>query len=234
MVNNLVIGYGQIGQAVGRVIGEHWSIDGKKPYKIPDEPIDVMHICFPYSEGFLKYVDGYRTKFRPRHIVIWSTVPIGTTKKLKRAVHSPVEGKHPELSDSLRQGERWIGCNSKADEEFFVEYFSGLGLHTRTTNNSDHTEALKLLSTSEYGINLVFANYKGQVADVIGMDHEVLKEWNRSYNRLYKNLGLDDKFQKFVLDSPNFKIGGHCIVPNAEILNSQEPHPMLEMIGRFQ
>jgi UDP-glucose 6-dehydrogenase len=228
-VNSLVVGNGQIGQAVGKVIGVHQVLSLGLSDPVPGD-YNIMHICFPYAADFIQQVRSYSVKYNPNHIIIYSTVPIGTTKQIPNAVHSPVEGKHPDLEMSLRFMDRWVGYNDEDQGQFVKRLFFQLGLNTKLVLNSDYTEALKLLSTAEYGVNLVFADYKAQVAEAIGMDYKLTKAWNNDYNKLYQNLGMGKRLQKYVLDSPNGKIGGHCVRPNAELLNEQHPNDLLKQI----
>lgn len=225
----MIIGFGEIGNAVRAVTGDTAILDLNFQENLVED-VDIMHICFPYSEDFIAQVNHYIQEWMPKHIVIWSTLPIGITKQIPKAVHSPVEGKHPDLEMSIRMMERWIGANDHDEALFFHDYFVNLGLRTRTVSNSDYTEALKLLSTTEYGVNIVFAAYKARVAEAIGMDYELTKEWNRAYNRLYKDLGMEKRFQKFVLDAPKGKIGGHCVRQNTYLLENQFPDNILNMI----
>lgn len=232
MSSSLVIGYGEIGKAVGAIIGDHQAIDLNMLKPEPME-VDIMHICFPCDSRFLEHVQVYIQEWQPKHVVIYSTVPIGTTKLLNNVIHSPVEGKHPDLEMSIRLMERWIGYNDKEEALFFNAYFIGCGLRTKMVENTDCTEALKLLSTTEYGVNIEFARYKKHVADSIGMDYQLTKSWNENYNRLYKDLGLEKRYQKFVLDAPVGPKGGHCVTPNAQILNQQFPNTLVEIVGEL-
>jgi UDP-N-acetyl-D-mannosaminuronate dehydrogenase len=229
---NLIIGHGQIGKAVHEVIGESLVVDKVAP-DLSGIVIDVMHVCIPYSDEFIEVVKSYKKQFKPKHLIIYSTVPIGTTKQIKDAVHSPVEGVHPRLTESITIMPRWIGCNKKSEGTFFEEYFENLGIQARIVQHSNCTEALKLLSTSEYGINIVFADYKKKIADEIRMNYSIMKDWNNDYNDLYEDLGLH-QYRKYVLDPPKGRIGGHCVVPNAEILDKQFPNAMLKMIKEMK
>lgn len=223
-MKQIIIGLGEIGQAVNEIIGKAETYDLKRPYT-PEGNFEVMHICFPYADNFIQQVKLYKDKFKASRIIIWSTVPIGITKQIKGAVHSPVEGKHPKLVKSIKEMVRWVGVNNKADANYFENYFKELKLKTKIVSNSDYTEALKLLSTTEYAINVVFADYKARIAKDIGMNYELTKQWNRDYNQLYRELGLHNQFQKFVLDPPNGKIGGHCLLPNAKLLGRYDQYP---------
>lgn len=230
---NLIIGYGQIGKAVGEVIGEAHIYDTVKNDTATQEKYDVLHICFPYSSDFIKYVHAYNINYSPEHIIIWSTVPIGTTKQCAGAVHSPIEGRHPNLARSIKDMVRWVGVNNKKEGEFFEDYFKKLYINTHIVDNSNYTEFLKLRSTAKYGINLVWTDYEAQVSKDIGMDFKLLKKFDRDYNKLYHNLSMP-QFQRYILDPPGGRIGGHCVVPNAEILDEQFPNEMLKMIKEMQ
>ena len=231
-MNSLIVGMGEIGKAVKKVITKDKIVtydSSEGDFNKLSDP-DILHICFPYSENFIKEVNGYINTIKPWHVIIWSTLPIGTTKRINGAVHSPVEGKHPHLASSIMNSVRWIGSNDSFEGKFFKDYFADKLLKTHVVNNSDFTEALKLLSTTEYGINIEFARYKKQVADAIGMNYELTKAWNKDYNQLYKNHKMDDRFQKFVLDAPEGKIGGHCVVPNAKLLDKQYPNELVKIV----
>lgn len=233
-MRQVIIGYGEIGQAVGNIIGDHWVVDSDFANDIDgDGTVEIMHVCFPYDDSFEDAVHAYIEEYKPQHIVVWSTVPIGTTERFGIfASHSPVEGKHPDLELSIRTMERWVGTFIQGEAQYLTNFFQGLGLRVKIVGSPRYTEALKLLSTTEYGVNIEFARYKAKVAEEIGMDYELTKEWNRSYNRLYKELGMEKRFQKFVLDEPLGKIGGHCVGPNARILNEDYPGPLVTIVEK--
>ena len=71
------------------------------------------------------------------------------------------------------------------------------------------------------------------VADKIDMDFELLKEFDRDYNKLYHELG-ENWAQRYILDPPEGKIGGHCLVPNAKLLNEQYPNEWLEKLANYE
>lgn len=239
-MNHMIAGYGEIGQAVNDVLDDGVSsiyvVDPRADiYNENDRVTDILHICFPYSEGFVAAVVEYMNDYSPDHVIVYSTVPIGTCEKIgKNVVHSPIEGKHPDLELSIRTMERWLGTADKAEGQFFTQFFESLSMRVKVVGSSKFTEALKLLSTAEYGVNLVFADYKAEVADDIGMPYGLTREWNLEYNRLYRELGMGTRFQKFVLDAPNGKIGGHCVVPNSKLLNEDYPNDMLDLIEEME
>lgn len=237
-MNEVIIGLGEIGKAVqeaiclnmARVIEVGTTTEEMLEMTDPD----VLHVCFPYTDSFVDDLTRYITLLNPKHVIIYSTLPIGTCEKVgDRVVHSPVEGVHPHLADSIMFMERWLGYNNKEESYFFNKYFRDMGFRTKLVNSTRFTEALKLLSTTEYGINIEFARYKKMVADEIGMDFELTKEWNLAYNKLYKNLGMDERNKKYVLDAPNGPKGGHCVTPNARLLHEDFPSDFTRIVGEL-
>lgn len=225
---NLIIGMGQIGSALYEIFPDSQTLDRKQEsIKLP---IDVMHVTIPYNSEFIKIVKNYMKKYEPKHVVVYSTVAVGTTRKLgNNVVHSPIEGKHPQLVKGMKRFTRWIGGpkpTALAVEKLWEDI-----VDCKIVDSSDFTEFLKLYSTSKYGINIVWADYANEWAKSIGMDYQLIKDFDKDYNKLYHNF---PQYRRYILDPPNGKIGGHCIVPNAEILDKQKSHLMLRMIKGMQ
>lgn len=237
-MKSLIIGRGEIGKAVAETISR---VDDVVTYDLKDgaalniKGVDNLHICFPCVDepNFLASVEAHIQRYKPIHVCIWSTVPIGITKQIRGAVHSPVEGRHPALAQSVRQMTRWIGANDKGEGLFWAAHFGLMKLHARIVDNSDFTEFLKLRSTSKFGINLAWADYEAGVSRELGMDFQLLKEFDKDYNKLYYNLHMTWA-QRYILDDPKGEIGGHCVVPNAKILNKQFPTKLLDRVIQME
>lgn len=229
---SMVIGMGEVGRAVYEVTESNAELDASNPDTtvVPPAEPDVMHICFPYSTDFVAQAQDYMEQFKPKHVVVWSTVPIGTCRKIdERVAHSPVEGKHPYLADSIRKMKRWMGFNKGSEGRFLVEYFLQIGISVRMVGNTETTELLKLRSTAKYGINLVWAQYEGDLCKKYGVNYSDLMQFDADYNDLYRGLGQHDT-QRYVLYPPDGEIGGHCVVQNAKLLQKQFPSDLLEKI----
>ncbi len=235
-MNQLVIGMGQIGTAVKEVTESAFYydpiFDDKKSSSYPqiDGGVDVMHICFPYTKDFVTEVESYINDYDPKHVVVWATVPIGTCRRIGyKVVHSPVEGIHPNLVESIRKMKRFVGWNNGAEGRFFVNYFSALGMSTSSVSSTETTELLKLRSTAKYGVNLVWAQYEAKLCKQFGVAYTDLMAYDRAYNELYDKLGVRE-VGRYVLYPPEGEIGGHCVVPNAKLLNEQFPSDLLDKI----
>jgi UDP-N-acetyl-D-mannosaminuronate dehydrogenase len=132
---------------------------------------------------------------------------------------------------SIQNSARWIGSSDKKLLKQAKKLWEKI-VPVRELPSASFTEALKLLSTTEYGVNIEFARYKKQVADSLGMDYVAMKQWNLDYNNLYQRLGHLE-YQKYILDPPEGPKGGHCVTPNAKILNEQYPYEMVKIVGEL-
>ena len=233
-MRHLIVGIGEVGGALKLVLNKEEDVQFKD---IEDKhialPIDFMHVAIRYTDDFVKIVKKYIRDYKPKHVIVYSSVPVGTTKKLgKNVVHSPVEGLHPHLKQSLGNFTRFIGGTSEETLKATLDLWSKYA-RCKIVRDSRFTEFLKLYSTSTYGINIVWADYGDKWAKKLGMDYALIKEFNTQYNELYHRLKRP-QFKRYVLNPPHGRIGGHCITPNAELLDGQEPHEMLKMIKDMQ
>jgi len=226
----LLVGYGQIGRAVAEVYGIQHDItiyDTGLKEPEPDGSFDVLLVAIPYSQDFVDIVNGYRQRHCARATIIFSTVAIGTTRQILGAVHCPIEGRHPDLAESLQQWPVFMGGVNALTELFFKEAFR----EPVVLECPEWVEFLKLRSTSLYGVNIEFARYTESVCSDLSMDYELVRLWDESYNDLYQELGYPE-YQRYILEPPEGDIGGHCVVPNARILDKQYPSPFLKEIYR--
>ena len=213
----LIIGAGEIGKALYEVLGKVYEV---RMIDIGDEgvgPFDIIHICFPYSDKFEEAVTGYRQKYLPKYTVIHSTVPPGTSKKLG-ATHSPIIGQHPYLAESLKTFTKFVG-GIDADE--VSEYFRKAGLKTYICRKSETTEIGKVLLTNYYAVCIEFIKEAEKICDKFKIPFaEAFTIFNQEYNKGYSKLGYPE-YQRPVLQPQQSKIGGHCIIPNLDFLNSK-------------
>jgi hypothetical protein len=234
MYRDLIIGTGEVGTSLFHTLAGHDQVFTKdiEPKETISD-IDVIHICFPYSHRFISQVKDYIEQYDPIFTIVYSSVPIGTCDSIGTdIVHSPVEGVHPKLEDSFYSFTRWLGCEDQETLESASRFWYRFVREVITCKSSRYTEFLKLRSTAKYGVNLVWADYEKQVADELGMNYDMVKEYDSGYNKLYRDLGLY-KYQRYVLDPPEGFIGGHCVRPNAKLLDDQYPNPILKTIKRM-
>lgn len=213
MAKHLVIGMGEIGASLAEVL----QCDGiDKNDNVPK--VDIIHICFPYSNQFVEVVQKYKNDTEARLIVIHSTVPVGTTSKCgEDAVHSPMRGKHPKLAAGIKAFVKFFG-GQRAEEA--AVHFSTLGVETVVTAKSENTEAMKLWDTEIYREAILLNKRIHQYCEEYGLDFDIVYTLaNKTYNDGYTKLGHPE-FTKYVLKYVEGPIGGHCLEPNHKLLDN--------------
>lgn len=212
-MKHLIVGYGEVGKALHKVLGEAYIIDGDKLLSTNElKPVDVVHICFPYSKNFKEEVNVY--KKLNALIIVHSTVPVGTCDELG-VTHSPIRGIHPYLEKGIRTFVKYFG-GKEAHKAALI--FFDLGIKTREFKDAKITEALKLWDTTQYGRLIMLEKEIHQWCVDHNVDfEEVYINANKDYNEGYVKLGRPDVVRPWLthMDGP---IGGHCVVPNAKLL----------------
>lgn len=223
--SNLVIGLGEVGSALRDVL----ECDGHDPKRevLARGTYDVVHIAFPYDPtryDFVKEVEDYRKRFEAKLVVVHSTVPIGTSCALK-AVHSPIRGVHPHLATGIRTFVKFFGGERAADA---ARIFEAKGVRTACTPRSEDTEAAKLWDTTQYGAMILLNKEIRRFCEHYGLDFDVVyTAFNRTYNEGYIALGRSEVVRPHLayMEGP---IGGHCVVPNARLFESETPQRILD------
>mgnify|MGYP001234999153 CR=1 FL=1 len=216
-MNGLIYGYGEVGQALFKILRQFYPtgyIDLAISCEIP-ETVDILHICFGYSKEFIEDVKKYQEKYHPKFTIIHSTVPVGTSWELG-AIHSPISGLHPNLESGIKTFPKFLGGNNTSE---VADYFRKAGLKVILYDDSDTTEAMKLFDTEYYKTCIEFAQRVKRYCDSHGLNfHEVYTLWNQEYNKGYAELGHSE-FIRPILQPIMKPIGGHCLVPNSKLLN---------------
>lgn len=215
MSKHLTIGFGEVGKAINAIVGgEVHDPHSKKEY---DGICEVMHVCFPYSPEFNTAVEAYKRRFKPVLTIIHSTVPVGTSRALE-CVHSPIRGVHPHLEEGIRTMVKYFGGK---DAEMAAEYFRKLGVSVKVVDKSETTEALKLWSTTQYGVFIDLNKEIHKWCEENNVDFDIVyTHANETYNEGYLKLGRPEVMRP-VLKYMGGTIGGHCVLPNCKILDSE-------------
>lgn len=216
-MKSLIIGNGEIGQALAKILREQYKVD-TYDLKSGTEPLgtyEILHICFPYSPKFIDYVQAYQKKYDPRYTVIHSTVPVGTSRQVN-ATHSPIRGLHPNLESGIRTFTKFLGGEQASE---VADYFRRAGLKVCLFDKQENAEALKLFDTEYYRVCIEFAHRVKQYCIDNNLSFsDVYRMGNITYNEGYTKLGHPE-FVRPVLEPIMTPIGGHCVMQNKELIN---------------
>ncbi len=213
---HLIIGAGEAGKSLCRVLKAKYRVMIRdKSDKIKGN-FKVLHIAYPPIKNFVAVTKRYIKEYKPGLVIIHSTVPVGTTRKISPfAVHSPIRGVHPRLEEGIKTFVKYFGGR---DAKKAADYFTRLGIKTKTFKKSETAELLKILDTTYYAWNIVFCKEVKRICDALDLDfEEVYTTANKDYNDGYDKLKMARVIRPVLKPLPG-KIGGHCIIPNCNLL----------------
>lgn len=220
---HIIVGYGEVGKSLGKVIGRHYWYDKELGNNFPTmqevekwkDPV-VIHICIPYfgdGKEFKEAVSGCSEggKFL---VIVHSSVPVGTCDALG-VVHSPIAGVHPHLAEGIRTFVKYFGGKNASKA---AKIFKNLGLKTKTYKEARITEAMKLWSTTQYGRMIMLEKEIYEWCEKNNLPfEEVYTRSNKDYNEGYTKLGMKHVVRPYLKHVPG-PIGGHCVMPNSKLL----------------
>jgi UDP-N-acetyl-D-mannosaminuronate dehydrogenase len=227
----LVIGLGEIGHTLFELLKEKgdftvYGLDLDKTkmiaahqdqIKLPRK-IDTIHICIPCKDqnNFRTTVISYAKQFKPKLLIINSTVTPGTTKKVQQkckclVAHSPARGVHESPEHMKWEMKRWAkyvgGANTEATEAT-CKHFEKMGLKVKTLRSCAETELAKLFETT----------YRAWMIACFQEMHRISKYFDGDFDEAVDFL---EDTHRVRLDRPIMFpgfIGGHCLIPNTELL----------------
>ena len=232
-----ILGYGEVGQAIAKFYKNPRIKDLNRDDGL--KGVEILNICVPYTDNFVKVVEKEIQEIKPKLTIIHSTVAPGTTKKLVQQtgriiVHSPVRGIHPHLYKGIKTFVKYIGADNKKAGQSAKNHLESLGMKTKVFYPSVTTEIGKLLSTSYYGLCIAWHADMKIFCDKFKVDFDkTVTDFNQTYNQGYTKLGKRNVIRP-VLSPPNPCIGGHCIIPNAEILKKFLQTESIDLILKYK
>lgn len=226
-MNNCIVmgGMGQVGSALAKILSRRnvvYTLEKDSDVKPPVErTYDFLHVAIPYSRHFCETVRNAVKRYRPKYIVIHSTVPVGTTSRLgANAAHSPVRGNHPDLVDGLLGFVKYVGAKSQKTRNAVVAHLMELGINVQGWSRPEETELNKLMCLSRYLNDLAFYEMAFKLCRRFRVAPVRLYQWTYTYNDGYKGT----KHRRPELSFPRGKVGGHCVLPVANMLYHQAPY----------
>jgi UDP-N-acetyl-D-mannosaminuronate dehydrogenase len=238
------VGLGEIGEALFSLLKEEeknfnvYGVDlneekmrmlGQNGSKLPSE-VDSMHICLPCEsqETFVETVTSYYKRFKPKLVIINSTVPPGTTKKIQEqckclVAHSPVRGVHksPEhMKWEIRRWTKYVGGADLKSANAARKHFFKMNLKVKTLKSCVETELAKLFETT----------YRAWMIACFQEMHRISRTFNADFDDA---VDFIEDTHRVRLDRPLMfpgVIGGHCLMPNAELLLDAYDSEFLKLI----
>ena len=224
--NVVVVGLGEVGRPLLELLTGHYNVIGVD-ITPPTEPIgkvDVLHVCFPFEiKDFVGEAARYIDRFKPTLTIINSTVAVGTTRAVAErtgaaVAYSPVRGKHVRMLKELRTYTKFVGAIDPATGKRAAEHFESAGLKTKVLAAPEAAELAKLTETTYFGLLIAWAQEIERYCDQVGQSYEEIASF-------YDEISFFPTTKYF----PGI-IGGHCVMPNIEILRKFDDSSLLRAI----
>lgn len=222
----VVVGLGEVGRPLFELLSKHYDVIGVD-ITLPPGPlgkVDVLHVCYPFEiKDFVGETVRYIELFKPTLTIIHSTVAIGTTRAIAQRTgaamaHSPVRGKHVRMLEELRTYTKFVGAMDPVSGKHAAEHFESAGLKTRILSAPEATELAKLTETTYFGLLIAWAQEVERYCDQVGQSYEEIISF-------YEEISFFPATKFF----PGI-IGGHCVMPNIEILRKFDDSSLLRAI----
>ena len=235
-MTDVIVGMGEVGTAIFDLLKEKINccgddIDKQKLRGELTGEVEFLHICIPFKtfHKFRETVEKKIAKYNPRAVVIHSTVEPYTTNSIQMyyattpIIYSPVRGVHIRFLQDLKRYTKFFACDIPVNN-FVYHKFKERFKKIKQTRSTLTCEMSKLLiDTTYYGYLINYAQMTKIICDKHKIDYDELWEFADEIN---KYLGNRPKMFAGV-------IGGHCVLPNLELLESYEfnlpPNPLIKV-----
>lgn len=220
----IVVGQGEIGKPLQKILSRTYQCVGVdiEPVEVA-RPCSTMHICYPYQiPHFVGTTVAYIDKYKPELTIIHSTVVPGTTRRVyeesgAEIAYSPARGKHVRMEEDLLRYKKFVAGVDNIATTLALEHLAAAGFGTDIFRTPEIGELAKLIETTWLGI-------------LIGWAQEV-ERFAESYDASFEEMNAFIQEIDF-LPSHIFPgwIGGHCVMPNIELLQERIQSQFLDAI----
>jgi len=217
--NDLIIGMGEVGNTLYTLFTSRGinvsgvDKDTTKSKGIISRP-NVLHICLPFSDSFVTEVVELIDIYKPGFTIIHSSVKPLTTKMIQRysktsVIYSPVRGIHKRfLSDVLRYTKFY---SNEHDDPIVDKIFKDRFQKSQSVTNPTTLEIAKVcVDTTYYGLLIAYRKYVDNYCEQFKIDPNQVWEFAKEVQEFLGN--------RPIMYNDRLPIGGHCIVPNLELL----------------
>jgi UDP-N-acetyl-D-mannosaminuronate dehydrogenase len=240
----LIIGLGEIGHTLFTLyneVKEKFSVYGldldmekmkaldQSKENIPAK-VDTLQVCLPCGspEKFTEIIKDYIDRYEPILVIINSTVPPGTTLKVAASckclvVHSPSRGVHINAEHMVWEMKRWtkyVGGADAAASKAAKVHFEKLGLKVKVLKSCRETELAKLFETTYRAWMIACFQEMHRISRAFGAEFDETVDFLEDTHK--------ERFDRPVM-FPGV-IGGHCLIPNTELLLKSYDSEFLKLI----
>ena len=240
MKKDIIVGLGEIGKPILKLLSKknivvgfdlnHDLMDQIKFEKYKNLKTSFLHIAIPGTDNLIDNVLKLYKKFQPECIVIHSTIRPGTTEKLQKKIPIPViysatRGVHKRMIYDLKRYTKFFVISASAPRSKwassrYVKVMKDCGIKTKKMSNPETLELAKIICDTSYlGWLVNYAQLSNMIAIEYGVDYDEM--WDFSHE-IHKFLGNRPKMFPGI-------IGGHCVIPNLDLIHNRSLNIIKEM-----
>ena len=232
MKKDVVAGLGEIGYPILKFLSKNqitvgYDVDERlmnksKFKKFQETQTSFLHIAIPVTSKFELNILQLYKKFKPECIVMHSTVGPGTTEKIQEKldvplIYSATRGVHKRMLKDIKRYTKFFAISKTAPKKqwatkAFSRKMKNCGVKTKQMSKPETLELAKIVCDTSYlGWLVNFA----QISNVIS------KQYNVDYDEMWT---FSEEIHKFLGNRPKMYpgiIGGHCVIPNLQLLRNQ-------------
>ena len=226
---DIVVGLGEIGMPLFKVLAKSFPIVGydkrtdlihaRQAKQLQNEPTIFIHICIPFLDNFVGEIKKLVTKYKPQGIVVHSTIKPHTTETIQRdlkipVIYSATRGVHKRMTKDLKRYTKFYSVYDWAPKagwasKMYEKRMTDAGIKTKRMTSPLTLELAKIIvDTSYYAWLICYA----QLTNMIAIKNKV------NYDEMWS---FSDEIHKFLGNRPKMfpgLIGGHCLMPNLELI----------------
>ena len=241
---DIVIGFGEIGSPLYKLFSKALIVEGhdlnpklitKKLKKNSSLEIRFIHICIPFTKNFISQIKKFVKEFEPQGVVIHSTIQPSTTSNIQKQIKIPIiysatRGVHKRMLLDMKKYTKFFAIEKNAPNKKwacteFQQLLKNSGLRGKQMSSPITLELGKIVcDTSYYGWLINFAQMSAMIAKKQNVDYDEM--WSFA-EEIHKYLGNRPKLY------PGF-IGGHCVIPNLELLDDNSLNQIDEINNLFK
>jgi UDP-N-acetyl-D-mannosaminuronate dehydrogenase len=220
----VVVGLGEVGRPVLELLSRRFDvvgIDQDTAARDDGAPVAIMHVCFPFEiDDFVGETARYIERFAPRLTIIDSTVGVGTTRAVHErtgtaVVHSPVRGKHTRMIEELLRYTKYVGGIEQSSAREAAAHFESVGMTSKILASPEATELAKLTETTYFGLLIAWAQEVARYCEQVEVSYDEVVSF-------FEEIDFFPRVKYF----PGV-IGGHCVMPNIDILSGLDESDLL-------
>ena len=240
MKKDIVAGIGEIGKPILKLLSKDNIVvgfdlnpglmDKRKFERCKNLKTSFLHVTIPVTGKFIRNVLELHKKFQPECIVVHSTIKPGTTEELQRklpipVIYSATRGVHKRMIYDLKRYTKFFVISANAPRNKwavsrYVKVMKSCGIKTKKMSSPETLEIAKIICDTSYlGWLINYAQLSNMIAIEYGVNYDEM--WNFS-----------DEIQKFLGNRPKMFpgfIGGHCVIPNLDLIHNQNLNLIKEM-----